>query len=148
MNVTDGIMRVRYRDSWESPKLMTPGEVVERPAAAAKELVSLVKGVAGDKDAAKQSIILQGVKTLANDPLRIAKDVVGEVKALGSKVVAPAGIETWDEASAVLTPWLVDPDVRIGTYDRDGRRAFIALSDKGAEVMARYFARLVQPGCL
>jgi hypothetical protein len=28
MNVTDGIMRVRYRDSWESPKLMTPGEVV------------------------------------------------------------------------------------------------------------------------
>jgi hypothetical protein len=44
----------------------------------------IVKGVAGDKDAAKQSIILQGVKTLANDPLRIAKDVVGEVKALGS----------------------------------------------------------------
>jgi putative CocE/NonD family hydrolase len=28
MNVTDGIMRVRYRDSWESPKLMMPGEVV------------------------------------------------------------------------------------------------------------------------
>ena len=29
MNVTDGIVRVRYRDSWESPRLMTPGEVVQ-----------------------------------------------------------------------------------------------------------------------
>ncbi len=28
MNVTDGIMRVRYRESWERAKLMTPGEVV------------------------------------------------------------------------------------------------------------------------
>jgi hypothetical protein len=28
MNITDGIMRVRYRESWEKPKLMTPGEVV------------------------------------------------------------------------------------------------------------------------
>ena len=27
MNVTDGIARVRYRDSWEQPALMTPGEV-------------------------------------------------------------------------------------------------------------------------
>lgn len=27
MNVTDGIARVRYRDSWERPSLMTPGEV-------------------------------------------------------------------------------------------------------------------------
>jgi putative CocE/NonD family hydrolase len=27
MNVTDGILRVRYRDSWESPRLMTPGQV-------------------------------------------------------------------------------------------------------------------------
>ena len=26
-NLTDGILRVRYRDSLESPKLMTPGEV-------------------------------------------------------------------------------------------------------------------------
>ncbi len=29
MNVTDGILRVRYRDSWEEPSLMTPGEVYE-----------------------------------------------------------------------------------------------------------------------
>ena len=27
MNVADGIARVRYRDSWEEPSLMTPGEV-------------------------------------------------------------------------------------------------------------------------
>ena len=27
MNLTDGILRVRYRDSWEHPSLMTPGEV-------------------------------------------------------------------------------------------------------------------------
>lgn len=27
MNVTDGIQRVRYRDSWEAPTLMSPGEV-------------------------------------------------------------------------------------------------------------------------
>jgi len=27
MNLTDGILRVRYRDSWESPELMTPGTV-------------------------------------------------------------------------------------------------------------------------
>jgi putative CocE/NonD family hydrolase len=27
MNLTDGILRVRYRDSWERPRLMTPGEV-------------------------------------------------------------------------------------------------------------------------
>ena len=26
MNVTDGIIRCRYRDSWEEPSLMTPGE--------------------------------------------------------------------------------------------------------------------------
>lgn len=29
MNVTDGILRCRYRDSWEQPSLMTPGEVYE-----------------------------------------------------------------------------------------------------------------------
>jgi putative CocE/NonD family hydrolase len=29
MNVTDGIIRVRYRDSWERPELMEPGEVYE-----------------------------------------------------------------------------------------------------------------------
>ena len=29
MNVTDGIIRCRYRDSWEEPSLMTPGEVYE-----------------------------------------------------------------------------------------------------------------------
>lgn len=28
MNLTDGILRVRYRESWERPKLMKPGEVV------------------------------------------------------------------------------------------------------------------------
>ena len=27
MNITDGILRVRYRDSWERPSLMTPGTV-------------------------------------------------------------------------------------------------------------------------
>jgi putative CocE/NonD family hydrolase len=27
MNLTDGILRVRYRDSWERPSLMTPGRV-------------------------------------------------------------------------------------------------------------------------
>ncbi|MGH8121935.1 MAG: CocE/NonD family hydrolase, partial [Rudaea sp.] len=27
MNLTDGILRVRYRDSWEKPALMTPGQV-------------------------------------------------------------------------------------------------------------------------
>ncbi|MGZ3637007.1 MAG: CocE/NonD family hydrolase, partial [Ktedonobacterales bacterium] len=27
MNITDGILRVRYRDSWVQPTLMTPGEV-------------------------------------------------------------------------------------------------------------------------
>ena len=29
MNVTDGIVRARYRGSWENPALMTPGEVYE-----------------------------------------------------------------------------------------------------------------------
>jgi len=29
MNLTDGILRLRYRDSFEHPKLLTPGEVVE-----------------------------------------------------------------------------------------------------------------------
>jgi len=29
MNVTDGILRARYRESWEHPKPLTPGEVVE-----------------------------------------------------------------------------------------------------------------------
>ena len=27
MNVADGILRVRYRDSWERPSMMTPGTV-------------------------------------------------------------------------------------------------------------------------
>ena len=27
MNLTEGLLRVRYRDSWEQPALMTPGEV-------------------------------------------------------------------------------------------------------------------------
>jgi hypothetical protein len=27
MNITDGILRVRYRDSWEAPSLMQPGEI-------------------------------------------------------------------------------------------------------------------------
>jgi uncharacterized protein len=27
MNLTDGILRVRYRDSWEKPSLMVPGEI-------------------------------------------------------------------------------------------------------------------------
>ncbi len=29
MNLTDGILRVRYRDSWEKPSMMTPGQVYE-----------------------------------------------------------------------------------------------------------------------
>jgi putative CocE/NonD family hydrolase len=29
MNLTDGILRMRYRDSWQNPALMTPGEVYE-----------------------------------------------------------------------------------------------------------------------
>ena len=29
MNITDGILRARYRDSWERPRPLTPGEVVE-----------------------------------------------------------------------------------------------------------------------
>jgi putative CocE/NonD family hydrolase len=29
MNLTDGILRVRYRNSWERPELMTPGQVYE-----------------------------------------------------------------------------------------------------------------------
>jgi len=29
MNVTDGIMRVRYRKSWEQPEMLQPGEVAE-----------------------------------------------------------------------------------------------------------------------
>ncbi|RPI45617.1 MAG: CocE/NonD family hydrolase [Betaproteobacteria bacterium] len=29
MNLADGILRLRYRDSWERPALMTPGEVYE-----------------------------------------------------------------------------------------------------------------------
>jgi uncharacterized protein len=29
MNLTEGLLRVRYRDSWERPKLMVPGEVYE-----------------------------------------------------------------------------------------------------------------------
>ena len=29
MNVADGILRVRYRDSWERPSMMTPGQVYE-----------------------------------------------------------------------------------------------------------------------
>jgi putative CocE/NonD family hydrolase len=27
MNITDGILRVRYRDSWQQPELMTPGHI-------------------------------------------------------------------------------------------------------------------------
>ena len=27
MNLTEGLLRVRYRDSWERPALMVPGEV-------------------------------------------------------------------------------------------------------------------------
>jgi len=29
MNLTDGVLRVRYRESWEHPKLMQPGEVYQ-----------------------------------------------------------------------------------------------------------------------
>jgi hypothetical protein len=29
MNLTDGILRCRYRDSWEDPSMMTPGETYE-----------------------------------------------------------------------------------------------------------------------
>jgi len=34
MNVTDGIMRVRYRNSWEQPQLLAPGEVAAITVAA------------------------------------------------------------------------------------------------------------------
>jgi putative CocE/NonD family hydrolase len=34
MNLTDGIMRVRYRDSWERPKMLQPGEVAQITVAA------------------------------------------------------------------------------------------------------------------
>jgi len=29
MNITDGILRCRYRDSWEEPTMMEPGQVYE-----------------------------------------------------------------------------------------------------------------------
>ncbi len=29
MNITNGIFRVRYRDSWEKPTLLAPGEIAE-----------------------------------------------------------------------------------------------------------------------
>ena len=29
MNITDGIIRTRYRDSFESPELLTPGQIYE-----------------------------------------------------------------------------------------------------------------------
>ena len=29
MNITDGIIRCRYRNSWTQPELLQPGEVVE-----------------------------------------------------------------------------------------------------------------------
>ncbi|MEK6636849.1 MAG: hypothetical protein AABY88_02075 [Pseudomonadota bacterium] len=53
--------------------------------AAFKELVSTVKGVAGNKEAAGNSVILQGVNNIANDPLRLVKDVAGEVNAIFDK---------------------------------------------------------------
>jgi putative CocE/NonD family hydrolase len=34
MNLTDGILRVRYRDSWERPSLITPGQVYQVVVAA------------------------------------------------------------------------------------------------------------------
>jgi putative CocE/NonD family hydrolase len=34
MNVTDGILRVRYRDSWEKPQMLQPGEVAAVTVAA------------------------------------------------------------------------------------------------------------------
>ena len=34
MNLTDGIIRCRYRESWERPTLMVPGEVYEVEIAA------------------------------------------------------------------------------------------------------------------
>jgi putative CocE/NonD family hydrolase len=29
MNLTDGILRLRYRESWERPRMLVPGEVVQ-----------------------------------------------------------------------------------------------------------------------
>jgi Hemagglutinin repeat len=52
------------------------GFTVYADVAAAKELVSLAKGET------KNSVVLQGVNNLANDPLRIVKDVAAEVKAI------------------------------------------------------------------
>ena len=34
MNVTDGIMRARYRDSWEQPRMLAPGEIAQVTVAA------------------------------------------------------------------------------------------------------------------
>ena len=34
MNLTDGIMRVRYRQSWEQPQMLTPGEAAQITVAA------------------------------------------------------------------------------------------------------------------
>ena len=50
--------------------------------AAAKELVSTVKGIAGNENAAANSVILTGVKNIKERPLGLIQDVVGEVKAL------------------------------------------------------------------
>jgi filamentous hemagglutinin len=55
---------------------------VNADIAAAKELVSLVKGVAGNDDAKANSVILQGVNNLVNDPLRIVRDAANEIKAI------------------------------------------------------------------
>ena len=34
MNLTDGVMRVRYRKSWEQPQMLEPGEVAQITVAA------------------------------------------------------------------------------------------------------------------
>jgi filamentous hemagglutinin len=78
------------------------GFTVYADVAAAKELVSLVKGVAGNKDAAANSVILQGAKALINDPLRIAKDVVAEVKANTDKTPFNSQLEQLTATAALI----------------------------------------------
>ena len=44
MNLADGILRVRYRDSWERPTMMTPGTVYRIKVAAFPTSNRFVRG--------------------------------------------------------------------------------------------------------
>jgi hypothetical protein len=65
------------------------GFTVYVDVAAAKELVSLVKGVAGNKDAVGNSVILQGVQAIRERPLGLVTDALREINALGNTVGQP-----------------------------------------------------------